>query len=600
MEIFSVPAIAAEDFFGNYYQKEAPAFITQLFLEASAAFDHLSKWQRVSGKGLSPRDRFYRMLYLYRQAFDAEGEMKTVQADFFFERSYRLLSRLYDDNKQWEGLEIELHQDPNLKHTLIKDLFLPGHIAFANGYMEKQDDVKIRNRAIVHLGFCTKLTNLLFNTELGPEEEMYRKKLAWFKMNAYEKLGRGQELITESEPVIKNCAGTRPFLIRLIKTVFSDAISAIKADRYQENAHVLESAINKLEACGPAAREIDIYYYRLGELYYYFAIAQANLQKLSKALLYVRKGIAYNPYTEGIEKSWNSLAEQMQQMQERIKNLLLELRQKPNTYLNEAGVRMKAETDVGFTTVNHFIEKEEEDIIAKRQLSYIYEIFDEELNDTTLTGDRISGAKELDQLIGELSTPGDQASLSARAKWENLKQEFTDVQLRCKEKVIEYVDHYNNRPDFDAMAAGTLEDESFKSLHIAPRREAFNMEEEPFIYWLAGPKDIFTKIVIAASFILLLTAATLYGQKFYNDHKRNAAYLALTESLNQKDDHKAILNHASVFLDHLPLMGSDSRTPAVISIYKEELTKWFMDDDQIDQQQFSSYLKKIKNTSIEP
>ncbi len=109
----------------------------------------------------------------------------------------------------------------------------------------------------------------------------------------------------------------------------------------------------------------------------------------------------------------------------------------------------------------------------------------------------------------------------------------------------------------------------------APRRSS-----EPFFYWLFSRQDKLLKVQCLAAIVLVLIGARFALVEFSHRRARDLAYQQIHEA-RLKQDYTGMLDAAEHFLDQ-PVIGRDVRKTEVEGLYSEALLRWFMLEQQAD------------------
>src|SRR4051794_39525263 len=90
--------------------------------------NNLGEMMLASGPGLRKREKLDRLLRLHKRGFNAECQMKAIQADLFWEQSYKGFEGIFHSWELSPHSENEKIVSDSIKEFLIKEIFVPTHI----------------------------------------------------------------------------------------------------------------------------------------------------------------------------------------------------------------------------------------------------------------------------------------------------------------------------------------------------------------------------------------------------------------------------------------------------------------------------------------
>lgn len=318
----------------------------------------LSPWLRITGWTTSPTARLSRMLYQHRRAFDAECLGRHRTADFFFREALHALRKLWPAQKLWDAAarawpELPRPTGQGLRQRIATELFIDGHMAFANGCLASADDTG-RERAEVHLRHLETLVAL----QPPPLADAHRTLAP-----AIQAMGAVDAAAHRHDQAV---ARIRSFRLPALRDALADSLVNLihrrglarlapePNGRELDDARRLAGEISELKALAAEHGDLPSAHEAIAKLLHLRGLRLANGGRVSEALVACEEAACHSPGFEAAVQAMTQLTERMTALQEQERSIRDHLKRHPKHQLNAEGKRLLADARRGFAPLQRF------------------------------------------------------------------------------------------------------------------------------------------------------------------------------------------------------------------------------------------------------
>jgi hypothetical protein len=525
----------------------------------------MPSWKLYSGLGVTGHARVERVLKLVDMARRAELEGRALRADFFWKEAHLSLRASWLQGGEWI--------------RVAREVFWETHWALVRGGLRDKNPEDIRSdaRAFVHLGWIRSLETLLpeesaasrSDLEAALRLQVHTLERAARLKEAWKRAGELQQLAPENSEYPSRAA-------EIQMAIVSKALDA-SGDDITEREQALRSAIVNMTRLRGGERPILSVLQAEAVLRQQLAIALANDDRLSDALLESRKALALDPWLEGGKETFEKLVEFLSQMQEQANSIREEV-QAGNRQLSSKGEWLLREAERGYGPVNAFLESQE-----YQELTALYEkaLTNHVWREVSLADPEPEDSRPKD-LIEEVSRiltekPEDPAALEAA--WNEAVDRHASLQDLNPVAAVAFL-HRRLFPD-DPNAPEPLQTRWVAQLSDGPSielpPERSKRDGEPFEGWLYSRSDLRVKFQCVAALLLIVTAFLFGVREVINRGIRAEAYQQARVAASLEDLPKA-MEAAGRFLEHR-VAANDSRESEMTMLYDEALVNWVLRED---------------------
>ncbi len=332
----------------------------------------LSPWLRITGWTTSPTARLARMLYQHRRAFDAECLGFHRTADFFWREALHAFCKLWPAQTLWDAAarawpELPRPTGEGLRRRIATELFIDGHMAFANGCLASPDDAG-RARADVHLRHLETLLAL----RPQPVADLHKTMLPAVQalVDADEAAHRYDQAIARIRnfrlPALRDALAD--LLVGLIHRRGLARLAPEPNGRELDDARRLAGEISELKALAAERGHLRSAHESIARLLHLRSLRLANGGKVSEALVACEEATCHSPGFEAAVQAMTQLTERMKALQEQERSIRDHLKRHPGHLLNAEGRRLVADAKRGFAPLHRFRESGEPKRIAAARL----------------------------------------------------------------------------------------------------------------------------------------------------------------------------------------------------------------------------------------
>ncbi|MDQ1350492.1 MAG: hypothetical protein QG657_794 [Acidobacteriota bacterium] len=562
--------------------------------------EQYTRWQLISGWNLEPADKIGRILSLYRMGYEAELHSQWVIADYFFDKVLALLKKYFKENGPWEALikKYELNEDTDtFRRKLSVEVLMGIHLAFFKGMNSREKENAPCYREIKHLQ-CLDIISKNFLSENDPEKEAIYDDIKMLWLQLYEDRREWDNAITICKEFVKTGDNPPHYKKKLADLYFKKSIE----DKVIFKSTVkLSENIGKLEIILLDLPDDISIYHKIGFLYYYLALNNANVGNYAKALLAIAKASVFNPSIPDLNKTKNVLINIMKDYDLKAADLLRNARQNPGTLLNSVEQKIINESRLGFPLLQKYENSEgyRKTVLGRRN-AYFKHLWD---NIMPLGNDEENWEERSEQLNSALTKLFDIKDLTTEnvpEEWSKILVEFPQLQEIPVKNISDFI------KDFIAPGDNSIKEVQyrFKSKAfidpntIAIQQPGVKKREKiiPIDFWFFSTRDLFFKA--AGIVAVLLLSVTIYFSitEPMKEHRRNLAYDRIISAVydNQNDNFVSLAENIELFLDNLPSLKRDSREVYVKSLYESEFCRWFMNRNNNQKEILIAQASKFK------
>ncbi len=536
----------------------------------------LTGWQRLAGGSLDPLGKVKRLLHFHRLAFHAETAGEYVRSDFFWSRFHELCPSVLRDLACAQALTTaipaEIGTPELLQSRLVDEVFIDAHLAFFNGSLSSAPpavDRAFRNALYIE--------RLLPWSGLDPTNRTaLQQEIARRLIEARGAVGSWDEAAAECSRAIEREPRSSEFQDRFVMCVLAGTLSRLgqansAADAGKEAA-LLKKEIDKLESFQQQHPDNPAVCDALGRLWAARAVRLARLRRLPEGLVNMERARAWDPWLEGGEELQDKLFAAMEQLQQQMRTLDAELRQRPGTTLSVEGLQLQREAKEGFRPLEAFRASGQAEGIEEGRARAVSLRFWRNLGLPELAAGREQDSLLLLAAINDvLREPPENAGELPRRWAEAVKEEpglsglDLDPVLRfLGSRLFGIAEEEATAPDQPsaAIVAGA------PRLVLAPTR---GRRSVPLAYWVFSGRDLRIKLQAVAAILLLGSVGVLAGREEIRGGRRDAAYAQLLAARDRNDDSR-IMEAAETFLAN-PLLAKDGREETVENLYSEAVVR---------------------------
>ncbi len=569
------PVVASESTGSHIgYETSSRSTLGRVMALADREMTLIQKW---TGQGLDECGRLGRLLLFRNLALQADLQCKWDRSDFFWLESHRQLRALLRDPKVWIGAAQFAGMDTNrsgaLRDAVVDELFVRTHLALYRAATRLSPEKPGPDeREFAYVRYLRGVFDAA-GTEASRQAE-FLVPLAdrWIDVESEAKHW------TRAIAITRDMIGRLPQELRypekLILLEFQSARDGLTDGPLKpRDARKLKAGIERIEQLRVQYPWIPLAFTLVGRLRHLRAIALANNNELSEALVESQKGMDYLPGDEEAAKTDARLVENMKTLRARMEVVLQQVRTGYNKRLTAEGQKLANEATRGFTPVNQYISSAErtklqQDAIAARNKSIWLEAgySKEAATEWDACAARLYVA--LTEVLGK--APSDRAQL----------EHLLNDQI-AQEPLLAGLDP---RPAIDLLARRVFPAEQPAPELVTPptadNLPDFKFEstkrvrgDEPFLFWMFSRQGMPLKIQASAALLVLLCALSLTVFDAVRRSRQDHAYRAVIAASNA-GDYTHVVDFSEDFLSH-PALHYDDRTPQVKSLYSEALVRWF-------------------------
>jgi tetratricopeptide (TPR) repeat protein len=412
---------------------------------------------------------------------------------------------------------------------------------------------------------------LLPYTGLGQEERNRLSRAIHEQAQACAKAKQWSRAISLTELLIEGEKDNGDYQELLIFCTHSATMERMAALKAEPAAAELAKGISALEALRSRFPRQLAVFQALGTEHHLRAVQLANSHQLSLALDEAVRASAFDPEQDGLADTTKKLNEMMAQLQARVKDLLQEIRFRPNVRLSADGLRMKTQAERGFAPANQWAESAEASAVASaRHEAYVSSIW----RRVGLAPQAENAIGKAEALIAGLSqviqaAPGSGPEIAS--EWERVSANISELADVDHEAVIRWLNRRlladSVEPETPAPASG------YPALRIAANPA--NKGEEDLQDWLVSPKGIRIKTQIAAACVFLLIAVFFAGSNVRSLSVRDAAWKQMQASAAASDDNGMVQAGELYFSTSSPAGEEKGRSEAAAEMYSRALVRWY-------------------------
>lgn len=590
--------------------------------------------QKFSGSRLDVLGCFGQLLRYHQSAITSELASKWQRADFFWREMQVELKKLVQKLEVWQDLALAVagHSDAvimnnpvKLRQLLLHELFIDTHRAFYNSLIQNVTKVSWNERAFVHIDYIQQLLEL---SVVDGEEVKNLLGESWqTRINACKESKKWQLAIKYCQQRLKYLPHNIYFQGELAEIHYLVTLSKLMEENvelyYTKNAKYLLKGIKKIE------KYLKIYPYSLkifellSALYRLRAVNLAKNELLAQSLVCGEKAITYNPYFEKAVATRNELIEIMDQLQQRMNQLLAQVTNNSqsssigsvlafslfllinplgtlisasdkSSQLNEKDQKLLAEAQQGFTPINAYIDSEEAKEtknafwIAKA-VHLWYQIGlpepsygwlesakgKREKKTTESTSNLINTALQLQEAVQTLLQESPQAEEAIQLAWLKMIETAPDLADLDSTLICNYLKNILFREEDEQtvlVTTSTINMQATQILTPASTKEKFSME--PFIPWVLSSQDKRIKIqAVLASILIFTFGYILMREKTTFTVRETAFQQILTASQLQNDE--AVLKASKSFFQNASVFRKDGRVAEIKEVFTESFVRWF-------------------------
>ncbi len=570
-----------------------------------ALADHAwTQVERLLGWGLDDRNRLGRVLRQHREAVAAERQGRWQRADFFWNVAHRGLHSLAGQRRLWAELSAELRFDgadqlgdpDNLRQRLIEEVFIDGHCAFYNGrFGDPEDEIAPDDRAFSHAARLAALVELCLCTPadqlaiLGPTAEL--------RIEVHEKREEWEKAIGDCQDFLRRFPDDVEFQNRLILLHLQAAHAQLKNGDDESSARAdaatIQRHIGTLDELRRRAETNLLVYQTLGHLYSQCAVCLANSRELADAVDAAERALTFQPLDRGINALHKQLTKAMEKLVPQV--YVLEARQ-PNAYLNADGQMLQKQVR-RFERADKFADTAAAQHIRegfkRAQARALWRAIGLDEPADRPNERALALLAAVGKILGR--SPKNRKSL-ARA-WENVASgELAELDSQL---IVEFL---KSRPSkkrveeaLSEPAPGPPADDGPAPLVLASPRSRRWGDRVPVWEWLLSRESLWFKGQVLAAVVLLLLAGRWSLEEGGQREVRDSAYEQILAA-SADGERLALLEAAQTFLAAPPPHGPrDAREQKVWDLYRENLTRWIVEDrdvlDERDRQLIDRYIQ---------
>jgi hypothetical protein len=528
--------------------------------------------QRIAGWRLSAGDRVKRLFYLHRSAVEAEEACNWKAADVYFFEVMAILKGAPAESDLWQALQEKLATSgvkadlSQLRQRVLEEVFIDTHCGFYNGYSQLQGPVKPDSRQFFHLDRIVELVELAGggNKWIPLPASGFKDRIAackeakeWSRAGGY------------SDELLRRYPQEEAFMVLKANLLFERALATLNKSESEwaaeRNASALQNAAADLESLRSQYPDHAVPYELIAHLKHIRAVNLANAGLPSDALLSNEESLAYWPIAKA-ESDRQVLSEMMQNMIQARDTLLREISQRPNTTLNNKGLRMKMQADAGFGPANRFTESDRaKEIRVKSNTARLRGIW--KRMGLTPPSDRLDELTEklITAFVSVKETTGGAAERIGQA-WAEVTRGNDDLKNIPASAVSRFV-----QGGTEETSSGRSEKGDCPMLPV-PSGVA-GKGREPIGIWLFSRQDLFLKGQAAVAIALLLATSVITLQHHIDRKAREASWSQVEQAVMSNDDLSTVAACESFFSTSPP--DSDQRVTEGKELYRAAMVHWF-------------------------
>jgi len=467
------------------------------------AHREMTMWQRLMPRRLEGNDLLAALLRLHRLAFEAERGALFDRADFYWTEFANLLPIAWASTQAWPTSEI--------KAAFGREIVFDAHRAFYSAFAEASGPVS--QRADWHLGrvlASLPYADLPRDDEramaLEPVIARTHKRLDANEVNAADTLSAALLARFPDDLQSQRLRITVEFRMALAGGDQSPALTASR----------LERSIARMAALRERFDDHADVYEAIAILHLSRAIALANANTLSEALVELAKAEANNPSLAELPETKSKVSALMRGLQTRIAEIEREIASRPNATLNAEGRRMQYEARRGFGAAGEWTSSDEcRSVVAGRARGHARTLWRDIGLDSALWSNE-RGDALMTALTSVLqSNPASRLDLIASWREAALRHGLQSLDV---ETVIGWLERRTGaRGASPAAALPTI------SVVATEKRRG----SENLVDWLTGRAAARVRLQLLAVALLALVAAGLGARETYRAQARNRAWAAL-------------------------------------------------------------------------
>lgn len=563
-------------------------------------------WEKLFGWNLDAVRKIGRLLLLHKKAAAAEIKGQLRQAEFFWERFFKSLNSIYNEETIWQELnEFAFHETGNepgvLRQCMIEEVFIDMHCAFYNGRIKQDEEMIPDDRALFHIDYLEKLIDLT-----GISREKFQSifdSISRKRIEKYKKEGNYEQAILLTTGLLERFPDSREYQSSLAISFHGKIMDELIGgnSEYENNidADSIKKGIKNLEKFREKYCDNIVFYEVVSDLWHLYSIKLANYGKFSEALLSAQRALAYNPYMEEAKKTYKDIIKMMKQLKSKLGEIEREIANSYGMSMTDEGLRMKKEISKGSDLADRYRQSSEaqqlvESFYIAQARSVWHEMGFPEPPKEQWDEKAIA---LLNGLALVLENPPKKKS-GIKSRWERIAENNTELEKLDPEVVCSYLE----RRLFKKKKSKNRK-ETFKAPKDTPIIAAVTGEvrqkEVPFLYWLFTGTGIRYQVQI----VLVLILITIMAVIAINDNKkfdiRDKAFKQITTA-EKSDDYIGIIENAGTFFSQKPLTRNDKRESYVKKLYDQAIVRLFTEqDEQLDDNalaHFKQYEKLIVNS----
>jgi tetratricopeptide (TPR) repeat protein len=544
----------------------------------------LAWWQRFGGMGLDAAGRLARLLYLHREAFEAELAGDGPRADVLWDELRRWLVRIAGDNACWSALVALLGPAVDgsrptaapARARLVDELLIDTHLAFWNG-LAGGSAPELASRAWTHLD---RATVLLPWSGLGAQErEALGRAVATMRIEGLAAAGKWGDAAEAAGAALQQAPGDDAAQDRYVELVAQAALASVAAKPSNATAEadvaVLAQAIRRLDAFRSAHPENPVVFEALGSLALHLGSAQAWGGRLPEALESVERALAFDPSLPDARSFRGEVEADMVAARTRIAALRDEVRKNPALRLSDDAARAERQLSAGTGPRDAYLASPAPREVAEARVH-----------------------AEAVRLWRDLGFPRDQATLDRRA--ERLFGAMTEIYRDPPRDAAGLMNAWAHAVSGDPVVAGLDAGPILRFLHTrifgeedgstaeapSPSAGAPRIVPGPTPsarsgrrraaagYWLLSRRDLRLKVQVAAAVLLVGFAVTDTVSERARRGRWESAWAQLDRA-SRAGDLWGVMSAAERYLEDPP-EAVDPRADQVRSAYADAIVRGVM------------------------
>lgn len=553
----------------------------------SLADRHLPAWQRLSGRGLDGMGQLGRLLYLHKQALEAELAGRWRRADFFWDAVSENLEALADAIGVWQQVVetlscrprvVVLNEPRQLQQRLVHETFVDLHCAFYNGYLQTGADLTWQDRAFAHIDRILDLLEFAplpttdLQTVLAPALDS--------RIALCEKAEQWELAVELCANLVDHLPQVAKYQDRLAGLYLAGTLSSLKKAKSQrahlKNAERLREGIVRLDRMRDRFPHCPVIYEALGHLHHQRAISQANGGQLAEAVHSAQKAVAYNPTLKQARETRDALVKAMLQLQVQAKALQAQVAAQPRARLTPQGVQLVGQAHLGLKPSERFLRMDAPQITAAYHAAQGRRLWRAiGLAEPSGSWDDRSRALlvGMSQVLSQ--SPGDREGVTVA--WSRLAAEDKNLSDLDPIPICDYLSGRLFEGQQATVPTPALPPQAIPQQPpvIADAASRRQRSSEPFAFWLFNNRDWRIKIQAVAAIALVLLVGFLAVRDLSIRAARAAAFAQIVAAA-ETEDALGIIQGAEAFLASQPLSGRDGRDQQVVDLYTEAFVRWFV------------------------